>query len=322
MHTGGRQRIILALAGQSLVVERLAAGRPDAAPTITIIDPDDGTTIHSGTSDLDDVTTTTSAAAGPAQSDPTRIVLTSVQPVPSGDSVTAGRHYLVVGTLGQQEWVPVERVDATNQYAFSTRRLAFDHASGSAFKSARVTYALPSALFATGGFLAGSANLGEGYVARLRFTVATVPQSHDEFFDLVRAPYSFGLATSDLPPGLLDREPPAQRGSGYAPQMARAETRVEWDLRQIGVRLDLVRGRDWLRPMALAAWCCEIASTCAVAPPNWDPERWLDYWERRYGDYRTAAQGGRVSEHYDTDEDGTIGEGEEAGSILSLVGVR
>lgn len=115
-------------------------GRPASVTSVTIhaTDADDATIAATCTSaTIDSVSTTTSAAAGDGQSEPSSIPLTSAT------DVTVGRTYLLAGTDGLNEWVTIIAVSGSTATAKHNLRNAY--ASGATFKSTRIYATVPDA---------------------------------------------------------------------------------------------------------------------------------------------------------------------------------
>lgn len=117
-------------------LEWYAPSRPDAGPTVQVVNQAGGTEVAAGTAaTLDSVNTT--LAAGAAAGD-TTLTLTS------GASLTAGYRYLISLAGGPSEFVEVERVSGTTVYLRNP--LAYAHANASAFQGTRISYALTSSV--------------------------------------------------------------------------------------------------------------------------------------------------------------------------------
>ena len=115
-------------------------GRPASVTSVTIhaTDADDATIAATCTgATVDSVSTTTSAAAGDGQSEPSSIPLTSAT------GVTVGRTYLLAGSDGLNEWVTIIAVSGSTATAKHNLRNAY--ASGATFKSTRIYATVPDA---------------------------------------------------------------------------------------------------------------------------------------------------------------------------------
>lgn len=148
--------------------------------------------------------TTLSAAAGPAQSDPTALTVTS------GTGFTIGRRYLLTedGT-GVNEFFECASVNGTAVKA--KRPLRNDYSSGSTVQSTRVSIALLSTWLTDEGNLSPTWSPNPSYRFRWTLTVNGNQTVYFRGLDLVRYVVNHGVTPEDVDaddPGWIDRLPP------------------------------------------------------------------------------------------------------------------
>lgn len=120
-------------------VEWYAPLRPDAAPTVEVLNASGGSEVTAGTAaTLDSVNTT--LAAGASATD-TSLTLTS------GANLSAGRRYLISAAGGQSEVIELDRFSGTTAYLKNP--LTYPHANGAAFQGTRISYTIAAAVAGT-----------------------------------------------------------------------------------------------------------------------------------------------------------------------------
>jgi hypothetical protein len=113
-------------------VEWYAPQRPDAGPTVQVVNKAGSAEVAAGTAaTLDSVDTTLSAGAAAGA---TTVTLTS------GASLSAGRRYRVSASGGPSEMVECKSFSGTTVYLANP--LAYAHANGSDFEGTRISYAI------------------------------------------------------------------------------------------------------------------------------------------------------------------------------------
>lgn len=199
--------IVYGVTGQTLR-HRVRTGRPTSATFAVYADDagDDDTAEFSGTATVDAVATTTAAAAGPGQTDPTLIEVTSAA------SIVAGRLYLISDD-GQREWVCVVEIDGTDVYASAP--LVNAYASGASFEGCDLTAAVDGTWVADSNNLSDPRTPDPAY--RVQWTIAIAGATRVEltFFDLVRGGIGHGITMHDVEARLwnvLEDIPVAHRG--------------------------------------------------------------------------------------------------------------
>lgn len=116
-----------------------APQRPDAGPTVAILNQDGGVEVAAGTAaTLDSVNTTLAAGAD---------VGAKTLTLTSGASLVKGYRYLISVAGGQSEFVEVDRFSGTTVYLANP--LAYAHANGAAFQGTRISYSIAAAVVDT-----------------------------------------------------------------------------------------------------------------------------------------------------------------------------
>lgn len=170
--------------------------------------------------------TTLSAAAGPSQSDPTALTLTS------GSNVTIGRRYLLTedGT-GVHEMVEVASASGTS---IKLRQpLKNDYSSGSTFQSCRATIQVSTTWSSDESNITANWSPNPGY--RLKWTVVINGQTafYTRYADLCRYLANHGVTPLDVDsrfPGWLDSLPPDNQVDQGRDLIERAWAEVKFDL--------------------------------------------------------------------------------------------
>lgn len=116
-------------------LEAYAPQRPDASPTVVIVNQSGGTEVASTAATLDSVDTTLSEGADEG---------TDTVTVTSASSITVGRRYLISGQNARSEVVEVAQLDGTSVSLASP--LVYDHPNTSDFEGTRLTYDLTSSV--------------------------------------------------------------------------------------------------------------------------------------------------------------------------------
>lgn len=170
---------------------RFPLGRPTSA-TFSVMRAwadDDATAEFSGAGTVDTVNTTSSAAAGPAQSDPQRIPLTSTA------GITTGRRY-VISANGLQE--SVQPLEVGTGYVRVRTPLQNDYASGATFVGTTITAAVDGTFIADRSKLSDLSDTFPDYRVRWSIVYAGATYPLYSFFDVVRAQISHDVDISDI----------------------------------------------------------------------------------------------------------------------------
>lgn len=244
------QELLHGLAGQSLTLIA-PEGRPSSVTSVVVVEAtndDDGQAVActTGSASISSVNTTLAAAAGPSQSDPTLIELTSAT------GIEPGEPYLLVDADGETEEVILGRLDGTDGY---TRvPLLNDYPSGAAFQSAMMSIGIDSTWVAEKNNLTDGAATSARYRAIWTYVVNSVTHRRATSFDLVRYTSSHNVTPLDVDaafPGFLDRLPVDYRRDQGRPLIERAFRAVRMDLRADGKLARWMRDMDVVEELVM-----------------------------------------------------------------------
>jgi hypothetical protein len=283
--------------------ELIIDGPPAAAATYKVwsaglshdSDPD-----FEGTSTLDTVDTTTSADAGISQANRRRMNLTDVT------GIELFRRYLVTDDqTGRQEIVTVVGINTSTDVIDLESELAFDYATGSAFKGIRHSFTVDATL------IQDSTKIntpGQPYRIEWLYSLDGVTRQHYTFFEIARRKYEHGVTLDMLRSYLPDSGNwTSSDGQGLAlmRELTAAENQVEFDLRMAN-RIDANSVQDPLvRDMLILKCWIWILAKGGRNPAGWDALAWEDVANK---DYRTTLT--RV-----VDSQGTMNMAAEGGSL-------
>lgn len=232
--------ILYGITGQTLLL-RVPQGRPTSA-TFKVFDDtadDDGSPEFSGSATVDAVNTTLDGAAGPLQSDPQNIPLTSTS------GIEVGRRYLV-SQNARKEWVDPIAVISGDSVA-ARYQLDNEFTSGALFQSTYLTAAVNSTWIATEANISEHGNPDPDWRVRWEITVGGIVVVVYSFFDVVRALPGSGISFDDLDfrwPGLKDSIPLEQRTDRGAAMIGAAERRVRARLATVKLDDDGIRDQE------------------------------------------------------------------------------
>lgn len=199
---------------------------------------DDDTPQFSGTATVDAVSTTTTVAAGQGEADPRRIDLTSTT------GIQVGRRYRLSG-LGLVEWVDV--VEIGSGFVRVRHNLENDYAVASTFVSTYLTAAVNSTFIADAAKLSDTADTVPDYRVVWTILVNSTTVLAYSFFDVVRAPISYGVELSDITdraPGLHESLPLEQRAEQGRQLLDATWRALRADLVKIGVDVNTLRDHE------------------------------------------------------------------------------
>lgn len=207
-------------------------GRPSSVTDVQVwsVDSDDTGTEESATTGSASVdsapNTTISAAAGPAQSDPRALTLTS------GSSVTVGRRYLLTEDNGGH-WEMVEVAKANGTAITLRHPLKNDYTSGSTFQSTRCTIQVSTTWANDQNNLSPLWTPNPGYRVKWTVVINGSTNTYTRYADLVRYIANHGVSPLDVDsrfPGWLDTLNPDNQVDQGRDLIERAWSEVKFDL--------------------------------------------------------------------------------------------
>lgn len=264
------------ITGQTLdVLVRL--GRPTSA-TFEVFRQsatDDGTPEFQGSATVDTPNTTLASAAGPAQSDPARIPLTSTT------GIVKDRRYLL-SQNSLQEWVDV--VEVGSGYVRVRQQLQNDYTSGATFQSTYLTAAVNSSFIQNLSNLSDLLDTTPDY--RVVWTVVVGGQTYQlyTFFDVVRTPVLHNVEISDIDaavPGLADTMPVELRAEQGRPLIDRAFSSVRADLVASQIDVNSLRDDEVMDELVILRTIRSLAEG-GWAPPGVDKNLFLETSTKNY----------------------------------------
>jgi hypothetical protein len=199
---------------------------------------DDDVAEFAGTATVDTVNTTTTAAAGQGEADPRRLDLASTT------GIQVGRRYRLSG-LGLVEWVDVVEIGVG--YVRVRHPLENSYAVASAFVSTYLTAPVDATFIADPNKLSDTADTAPDYRVVWSIAVNATTVTAYSFFDVVRAPVSYGVELSDITdraPGLHDSMPLEYRAEQGRPLLDAAWRALRADLVKIGVDVNTLRDAE------------------------------------------------------------------------------
>jgi hypothetical protein len=228
---------------------------------------DDDVAEFSGAATVDTVTTTTTAAAGQGEADPRRIDLTSTT------GIQVGRRYRLSG-LGLVEWVDVVEIGVG--YVRVRHPLENDYAAASTFVSTYLTAAVDGTFIADPNKLSDTADTAPDYRVIWSIAVNSTTVRAYSFFDVVRAPISYGVELSDITdraPGLHDALPIEQRAEQGRQLLDATWRALRADLVKIGVDVNTLRDNEAVDELMIRL------ALRLVAEGGWHPTQatWAEY---------------------------------------------
>jgi hypothetical protein len=253
--------ILYGVTGQQLEL-LVRTGRPTAA-TFDVLAQyalDESTKEFSGTATIDSPNTTLSGAAGPSQTDPQRLPLTSTTGLVAG-----GRRYLL-SQNGLQEWH--ELVEIGSGYARTRNPLQNDFTTGATFQSTTLFAAVDSTWVANISKLSDLLDTTPDYRVRWSITVGSSTLIVYTYFDLVRIAVSHSVELADLDnavPGIVDTMPIQYRAEQGRPLIDRAWSSVRADLVASMLDVNILRDDEVIDELVI------LRSLRALAEGGWAP---------------------------------------------------
>jgi len=239
------QEILHGISGQTLILDA-PEGRPSSVTSCTVFEStndDDGPTeVAIGSPAIEtNPDTTSTAAAGTDETDPSIIALTAVTGIAAG----ARRTFLLASAVGDSEWV--EPIGVNGLTVRLRHPLLNEYASGSTFKSTRITATVDPTWVADESNLSNEADLEPRYRVSWVYVVGGVTVRRQTSFDLVRYTAQHHVTPIDVDnrfPGWLDRLPTDYRREQGRPLIEQAWRAVKMDLRADGKLARWVRNLD------------------------------------------------------------------------------
>ena len=246
--------------GQSLTI-RVPQGRPTSATFAvyrSYYDESTATAEWSGTATLDSVTTTLGTAAGPSQTDPRLLTLTTT-------GITEGTRYLL-SQESVSEWVDVVQVGT------STIRTRFpiqhDYTTGATFKGATLSAAVDATWIATLANVSILVDTTPDYRVKWTIVVNGATIVLYSFFDVVRTLVGHQVEIADINArafGLSDSLPVEYRDEDGRPIIDAAWSAVRAHLIAQGIQPDSWRDDEAIDELVI------LRSLRTLAEGGWHP---------------------------------------------------
>lgn len=256
--------LIWGVTGQTLST-RFKLGRPTSAmfSAFRSYMNDDAVAEFSGTATQDSVNTTLSASAGPSQSDPQNIPLTSTTGI-----VTGVKYLLSLNSV--QQWI--EPVEVGSNYVRNRYPLQADYTSAATFQGAQLTAAVPDSWAADRSKISDLSDTYQDF--RMKWTVVYGGSTYVvyTYFDLVRQPSNHHVEMDDINarvPGLEDSLPTEYRVEDGRPLIDAAWTHVRAHLLAINIDPAALRNNEAMDEAVILA-ALMILAEGGWAPPGID----------------------------------------------------
>lgn len=246
-------------------------GRPTSATfeVFTQYSGDDVDPEFSGACTVDTPNTTLSGSAGPAQSDPNRLPLTS-----SAGLVTQTKKYLV-SQNGLQEWV--ELVEVGTGYARARHPLQNNYTAGATVQSTYVFAAVDATFIQDSDSLSDLIDTTPDYRVKWTISVSGATVVAYSFFDVVRAVMTHSVDPSDLDnavPGVINTMPIQYRAEGGRPLIDRAWSSVRAEFAAMQLDVNMIREDEVIDELVILRSMLSLAEG-GWAPPNMDKNLYL-----------------------------------------------
>ncbi len=243
---------------------------------------DESTPEFSGSATVDTPNTTLSAAAGPAQSDPQRIPLTSTA------GLVGGKRYLVAQNA-LQEWVDL--VEIGSGYARAASPLQNDFTAGATFQSTHLSAAVDATFIQNISNLSDTIDTTPDYRVVWTITVGGVvlPTVYT-YFDVVRTPIVHSVDINDIDaavPGVIDSLPVQHRADQGRRLIERAYSSVRADLVKNSLDVNALRDDEVLDELVILRTIRSLAEG-GWSPPGIDKTAFLETATRNYNDFITT----------------------------------
>lgn len=297
-----KDQVLFGAVGATLSFEA-AQGRPFADGSVTLVDPREAVgssarTVVTGTASRKAVSTTLTAAAGAAQTDPRNV------PCVPPAVLSVGDYVWLTNVANQRER---RRVIAKATASITVDDpLVWDYATGATLDSAVMTSPAVPTVWA-----ADEDNVVDDLEAVWTYTVAGVSYTVVTRWDLVREVLDLWISDADI----LERFPDARRfrfassPDSFEPQIRAGQKMVLSFLAGRELDPDRLRGSELVRYLVVLATLVVLADN-AVHPNKADTQT---YYERRLAEYNGALNditSGRLKIPYDADEDGVLDDDE------------
>jgi hypothetical protein len=262
--------IIYGVTGQQLELT-VRNGRPSAA-TFEVLAQyalDESAEEFTGSATIDTPNTTLSGAAGPSQSDPQRLPLTSVAGLVAG-----GRRYLL-SQNGLQEWHELVEIGAS--YARTRNPLQSDFTTGATFQSTTIFAAVDDTFAANLNKLSNLLDTTPDYRVRWSITVGSSTFPIYSFFDLVRVAVGHNVELADLDnaiPGIIESMPVQHRAEQGRPLIDRAWSSVRAQLVASLIDVNILRDDEVIDELVILRTIRSLAEG-GWAPPGVDKTLFL-----------------------------------------------
>lgn len=253
------------------VIELFVRGARPTSATFQVFrqyDTDDAAPLFNGAAVLDTPNTTTSAAAGQAQSDPRRIPVTSTAALVGGKRYRLAQNELV-------EWADVLEVGAG--YVRARNPLQNDYALGATFQSTYLTAAVNDAFIQNVNNLSDYVDTAPDYRVRWAILTGAVTVVAYSFFDVVRAVVRHSIEIADIDdavPGVVATLPVQHRADSGARLIDRAWSSVRADFFRYGISTDIIREDEVIDELVLLRSLRSLAEG-GWAPPGMDKTLYL-----------------------------------------------
>lgn len=259
--------LLFGITGQTIPM-RFPPGRPTSATYKALrafIELDDNSQPEfTGTAAVDTVNTTTTAAAGPAQTDPQLLTLAS------NTSLVAGKKYLLSAN-SVQEWVDL--VEIASGYVRTRYPLQYDYPSGATLVSTWLTAAVDNTWIVDPSKISDLSDTFPDYRIRWDIVFGGATSVLYTFFDVVRAQVRNHVEIDDInarAPGLDDNLPIEYRAEDGRPLIDAGWSAVRAHLQALNIQVDAIREDEVLDELTI------LRSLVVLAEGGWKPPGWQD----------------------------------------------
>lgn len=268
--------ILWAVLGQSVSL-LVRQGRPTST-TFEVFrnySDDDGAVEFSGTATIDTPNTTTSAAAGPSQTDPQKLTLVST----SGISV---ERKLLLTQSSIKEWV--HPIEVTASYIRVRHPLENDYTSGATVQSTWISAAIDNTWILDRNTLSDLSDQSIDYRVRWAITVGGATVIAYTFFDVVRQLVEHSVDIDDVndrTPGLRDSLPVEYQAEEGRPLVDAAWRSVRAHFASVNIDVRALRDDEVLDELVI------LRARRMLAEGGWHPPDvdWGAFAELVIGDY-------------------------------------
>jgi hypothetical protein len=263
--------ILYGVAGQSLEL-MFPKGRPTSATFKVFrafVEIDDAAPAEfSGTATLEAVNTTTTAIAGPSQSDPQQLLLASYA------SLQTQRPYFLTANSVQER---VELVEVAGSYARVRHPLQYDFPIGATLQSTWLTAAVDNTWIADISKISDLSDTFPDFRVKWDVVYGGVTYVLYTFFDVVRALIRHQVEITDVnarAPGLVDSLPTEYRLEDGRPLIDAAWGSVRAHLQAVNIAVDAIRETEVIDELVILRTLRMLAEG-GWAPPGVDKNQYL-----------------------------------------------